>query len=187
LKSGQVFRQFKTENDQQVTLRSIRWEDLPDCVEYANRLVDEREEDPNFGILLDTRQTLESEAEWLASRLASMEKGDLLSVVAEVGGKLVANSEVARSRFRDELHHGKLGISVHHDYRNLGIGSEMMKTLVEESRKAGFKTIELEVFASNSRAIHVYEGAGFRQVGRIPKKIYRKGSFTDGIIMWIEL
>jgi ribosomal protein S18 acetylase RimI-like enzyme len=187
LKSGQVFRQFKTENDQQVTLRSIRWEDLPDCVEYANRLVDEREEDPNFGILLDTRQTLESEAEWLASRLASMEKGDLVSVVAEVGGKLVANSEVARSRFRDELHHGKLGISVHHDYRNLGVGSEMMKTLVEESRKAGLKTIELEVFASNSRAIHVYESAGFRQVGRIPKKIYRKGNFIDGIIMWIEL
>jgi ribosomal protein S18 acetylase RimI-like enzyme len=73
------------------------------------------------------------------------------------------------------------------EYRDQGIGLQMMKTLVDESRKAGLKTIELEVFASNPRAIHVYEAAGFKQVGRIPKKIFRKGRFTDIIVMAIEL
>ena len=47
------------------------------------------------------------------------------------------------------------GIAIMRKHRSLGIGVEMMKSLVRESRKAGLKTIQLEVFASNAKAIHV--------------------------------
>jgi putative acetyltransferase len=110
-----------------------------------------------------------------------------VSVVAEVDSKLVGNSEVIRGQLHDEYHHGKLGISLLRDYRNQGIGLEMMKTLIDGSRKEGLKTIELEVFANNPRAVHVYESAGFKEVGRIPKKIFRTGRFIDIIVMAIEL
>ena len=187
MKAGQIYKDITAKNGKLVTLRAIRWEDLNAILEFANRLVDEREVDPDFGILLDKRQTLETEADWLGKKLASIEKGDQISVVAEVEGKLVANSEVIRGQFSDEFHHGKLGISVLKEYRDQGIGLQMMKTLVEESRKAGLKSIELEVFAHNPRAVHVYEAAGFKRVGRIPKKIFRKTRFTDIIVMAIEL
>jgi RimJ/RimL family protein N-acetyltransferase len=63
----------------------------------------------------------------------------------------------------------------------------MIKTLLEESRKAGLKTLELEVFADNSNAIHLYENLGFKQVGTIPKKVFRKGVFHDIIVMSLVL
>jgi putative acetyltransferase len=63
----------------------------------------------------------------------------------------------------------------------------MMRTLVKESRKAGLKTIQLEVFANNPRAIHVYERTGFKEAGRIPKKMLRNGKFIDSIVMARQL
>ena len=63
----------------------------------------------------------------------------------------------------------------------------MMRTLVKESRKAGLKTIELEVFANNPHAIHVYERTGFKEAGRIPKKMLRNGKFIDSVVMSMEL
>lgn len=187
MKAGQVYKQFRAQNGKLVTLRSIRWEDLTDCVEFANSLVDERNVNPGIGIILDKRQTIETESEWLARKLASIELGQQISVVSIVDGKLVGNSEVMRGISSDEYNHGKLGISIMKDYRDMGIGSEMLQTLVEESRKAELMTIELEVFATNLRAIHLYETVGFKQVGRIPRKIFRGGRYTDIIIMSLEL
>jgi RimJ/RimL family protein N-acetyltransferase len=59
--------------------------------------------------------------------------------------------------------------------------------MVKESRKAGMKTVELEVFANNPRATHVYEKTGFKEVGRIPKKMLRKERFIDAVVMAREL
>jgi ribosomal protein S18 acetylase RimI-like enzyme len=187
LRVGETYKKFATKNGKTVTLRAIRWEDLGDLLDFANSLVDERNIDPEFGIILDKSQTLKSEADWLATKLVSIETGEQISVVAELDGKLIGNSEVDRGRVNDEFYHGKLAISVLKEFRNLGIGLEMMKTLLDQSRKAGLKTIELEVFANNPRAVHVYETVGFKQIGKIPKKIFRKGRHIDIIVMAIEL
>ena len=187
LRTGQVYRKFIAKNGKEVTLRAIKWEDLDGVLEFINKLVEERDIEPDIGIVVDRKQTREQEAEWLANRLAEIEKGDTISAVAEVDGRIVANSEVMRGRFGDTRHHARLGISVTREYRDLGIGTEMMRTLLEESRKIGLKTIELEVFTNNKRAIHVYEKVRFREVGRIPNKIYRNGQFFDITIMAAQL
>jgi RimJ/RimL family protein N-acetyltransferase len=187
MKSGQIFKQFVAKDGTRVILRSIKWEDLQDCIEFANKLVAERDDDPDFGIILDKKQTLESESVWLANKLVEIEKGEQISVVAEVNGGLVGNSEISRGRTSDEFYHGKLGISLLREYRDQGMGFEMMKTLVDQSRNIGLKSIELEVFASNVRAIGLYEKVGFSKAGRIPKKIFRRGRFTDIIVMSIVL
>jgi RimJ/RimL family protein N-acetyltransferase len=187
LKTGQVYKRFKAKNGKTVTLRSIKWDDLDDALQLANSTVAERQTDPDLGVLLDKTQTRESESDWLANKLVRIESGNEISVVAEVDGRVVGNSEVTRGTFNDEFYHGKLGILLLKEFRDQGIGLEMMNMLVEESRKAGLKTIELEVFATNKRGIRVYEKAGFKQVGKIPKKIFRNGKFTDIVVMAIEL
>lgn len=181
-----MYKQFKTKSGKAVTLRSLKWDDLDDALLLANSTVLERGTDPDLGVLLDKMQTRESEADWLSKRLVRIESGDEISVVAEVDGRMVGNSEVARGVSSDEFAHGKLGILLSKEFRNQGIGLEMVKTIVDESRKAGLKTIELEAFTTNERAMYVYEKAGFRQVGRIPKKIFRDGKFTDIVVMAIE-
>ncbi len=187
MKAGKVYKRFKAGNGKTVTLRALKWEDLDDLVVFINKLVEERGTNSDLGIVADKRQTEKEEAEWLSRQLTGIETGNVLSVAAEVDGRVVANSEVTRGAYSDTFRHGYLGIAALKEYRGLGIGLEMMKTLVRESRKAGLKTVQLEVFENNAQAIHVYEKVGFRQVGRIPKKIHRGGRFFDGVIMAIEL
>ncbi|HMB67375.1 MAG TPA: GNAT family N-acetyltransferase [Candidatus Bathyarchaeia archaeon] len=187
MKTGKIYRHINTSRGETVTLRALKWEDLEDCVVFINDLVGEKDTEPNLGIMADRKQTREEEAEWLASQLTGIEKGNIVSVVAEVRGRLVGNSSVTKGSYEDTRHHGYLGIAISKKHRDHGIGLEMMRTLVRESRRAGLKTVQLEVFANNPRAIHVYERADFKESGRIPKKMLRSSKFTDSIVMTREL
>ena len=187
MKTGKIYRHINTSRGETVTLRALKWEDLEDCVVFINDLVGEKDTEPNLGIMADRKQTREEEAEWLANQLTGIEKGNIVSVVAEVRGRLVGNSSVTKGSYEDTRHHGYLGIAISKKHRDHGIGLEMMRTLVRESRRAGLKTVQLEVFANNPRAIHVYERTGFKESGRIPKKMLRSGKFIDSIVMTLEL
>jgi RimJ/RimL family protein N-acetyltransferase len=59
----------------------------------------------------------------------------------------------------------------------------MMKTLMEQAKALGLKVLMLQVFATNGRAIHVYEKLGFAHSGRIPKKRFREGQYIDELTM----
>jgi len=40
-----------------------------------------------------------------------------------------------------------------------------------------------EVFATNDRAIHVYEKIGYRRIGAIPDGIKYRGEYVDSVCM----
>jgi RimJ/RimL family protein N-acetyltransferase len=76
-----------------------------------------------------------------------------------------------------------VGIVIRKDFRELGIGTAMMHVLIEQARKMGLKVLTLTAFASNKRAIHVYEKVGFLQTGLVPKKFLKQGKYVDEVIM----
>ncbi|TMH95196.1 GNAT family N-acetyltransferase [Candidatus Bathyarchaeota archaeon] len=135
VKTGRIYRHFKASNGESVTLRALKWEDLDDCVAFINDLVGEKNTEPNLGIIADRKQTREEEAKWLANQLTGIESGSIVSVVAELGGRLAGNSSVTRGSYEDTKHHGYLGIAISRKHRDRGIGLEMMRTLVKESGK----------------------------------------------------
>ena len=179
--AGKVFKQFRARDGREVILREPRWEDLGDLLEFINSLVAE-----GADICREKIVTREEEADWLGKRLASIERGEVIHIAAEVDGRVVANSEVAR---REGImnHVGVLGIAIKNGYRGIGLGSELMKTLVEESRKAGMKVLVLDVFDTNKLAKQLYTNSGFREAGKIPKGILKKGKYIDLIRMTLEL
>jgi RimJ/RimL family protein N-acetyltransferase len=174
---GRVLRKFCTRDGQEVILRTPRWEDLDNLMELINSLVDEKAE-----IARTEKVTREQEAEWLPRMLSSLEKDELFFLVAEVDGELVGSSDMDILR-GDEKHVGVLGIVIKKGFREVGIGTEMMKTLVDQATALGLKLLMLHVFATNERAIHVYENVGFVQTGRIPKKHLRQGQYMDEVVM----
>lgn len=103
-------------------------------------------------------------------------------VLAEVDGKVIASSEIAR-RSGYEEHVGTLGIVIKKGFRDLGIGTEIMNALIEQGQAWRLKVLTLSLFASNKRAFHVYEKVGFIETGRVPKKFFRSGMYIDEIIM----
>jgi len=174
-------RKFRAKDGREVVLRSIKWEDLDGCVEFINSLVEE-----GADILVDTKVSREDEADWLGKRLARAVKGEIIDIIAEVDGKMVANSEVEK-RSGLMSHVGCLGIGIKADYRGIGIGTQVMQALEEESRKAGLKVLVLDAFATNKTAQALYRKMGFQDAGRIPKAICKNGKYIDLIRMTLEL
>jgi ribosomal protein S18 acetylase RimI-like enzyme len=80
-----------------------------------------------------------------------------------------------------------LGIGIKSPYRGIGIGTIIMEMLIEESKKAGLKVLVLDVFDTNRIARKFYEKIGFKEVGRIPKGIFKNGIYIDLTRMALEL
>ncbi len=178
MKTGKAFLSFNTEDGQRVLLRTPKWEDADDLLELINSLVEE-------GAEIYRAEKIESrelEIDWLSRALVSLEKDEAFYIVAEVNGKLVASSDV-RKLGGYEKHVGVVGIVVKKDFRDLGIGTKIMQTLENKAKERGLKVLTLSVFASNKRAIHLYEKAGFVQTGTIPKKHFKEGKYIDEWIM----
>jgi len=182
LKTGMVVKTFTAKDGRKVILRTPKWEDLDDFIELFNSLVEE-----DADIHPGEKVAREQKVDWLSGRLAELERGQLLWLVAEIDGKVTANSELRRKRAR-QSHVGEIDIAmVKKDYRDLGIGTEMINALISQAETIGLKMLVLTVFSTNKQAIHVYEKIGFKRTGQIPNSLYKNGKFIDEIIMVKEL
>ncbi len=89
---------------------------------------------------------------------------------------------VCASCILDEGH--ILNLAVRPDYRRKGTGRMLALSILKELRARGCKKIFLEVRASNTAAIRLYESIGFRMVG------LRRGYYflprEDAVIMGLE-
>jgi ribosomal protein S18 acetylase RimI-like enzyme len=63
-------------------------------------------------------------------------------------------------------HSGRLGMGLLPPYRGLGIGRRLLESALVAAKLRGLQRIELQVFASNTPAIKLYERAGFVHEGR---------------------
>jgi len=182
VRANKIIHRFAAKDGKEVILRTAIWEDLDDILELINSLVDESAEIPN-----KRKLTKEQEADHLRSRLNLLEKGEAFELVAEVNGKVVANSGLHRKTAYSN-HVGEIGfIGILKNYRNIGIGTEILETLIDQARKLKLKVLFLGVFSTNSIARHVYEKVGFRETGRIPKFFHKSGKYIDDVIMAKEL
>jgi [ribosomal protein S18]-alanine N-acetyltransferase len=85
-------------------------------------------------------------------------------------------------RMYDEGHVTTIG--VRQDVQGSGYGRVIFAGLVQAAYQMGAKWITLEVRASNDKAMRMYEGFGFKVIGR------RKGYYTDNgedaLVMWSD-
>ena len=121
LSPGTVLYVFTAKDGREVILRTPKWEDIDDALEFINSLIREEAK-----ILANKEKTREQEINWLAENLKKLEKGQHIFIVAEVGGKMVACCEITPS-FGRMSHLGSLGISIMDGYRGIGIGTDLMK------------------------------------------------------------
>lgn len=110
-------------------------------------------------------------------------------ISAFVDGQLIGDAGVTTIRNHIKFRHrAYFGISIQAAYCDMGLGSIMLQEAVKLARECGFAQLELGVFADNPRAIHVYEKAGFRQVGVQPRAYRLKdGSYRDEVQMVLFL
>ena len=110
-------------------------------------------------------------------------------ISAYMDGKLIADS--GTMKIRDNMkyrHRGYFGVSIQKAYCDLGLGSIILQEAIKQAKENGFEQLELGVFEDNTKAIHVYEKAGFQKVGVLPRAFKLKdGSYRDEVQMVLYL
>lgn len=121
-----------------------------------------------------------SEAFWISELIRSDEH---LVVVAEAAGDVVGNVLVNVERGIATSHVGVLSICIAADWRDVGIGTELVSAAQRWIRERGLRKLSLGVFPDNARAIAVYEKRGFVREG-LRTMQYRSGDrFRDEVLM----
>jgi RimJ/RimL family protein N-acetyltransferase len=131
--------------------------------------------------------TVEEERKTLADAAASE---NCVFLVAEAGGRIVGMCNAQGGKRRATRHAAVMGVSVCAEYRDRGVGTELVRALVDWAKAGGVvKRIELQVYARNARAIHVYEKLGFVQEGRRRNaaRDRRTGELIDDLVMALLL
>ncbi|MDA4120803.1 MAG: GNAT family N-acetyltransferase [Thaumarchaeota archaeon] len=179
---------FVTPSGASIKLRRLSRRDLPQLLIFANALVSEKKVNPDLGIVsLDRKVSHADERRYLNRVLEGIRKQEFVSVAASDGDKLVGNCDIVRRTPYDVRHTGVLGIVLLDGYRGMGLGEAMMRNALEQALSLGVWLVELEVFANNRTAWHLYKKLGFREVGMVPQKIQRGGRGIDEIQMYIDL
>jgi len=81
-------------------------------------------------------------------------------------------------------HSAMLGIMVHKDYQNQGVGKKLMEALLDVADNwLMLVRVELAVYTDNERAIALYKKMGFEIEGTRKKAAIRGGAYVDEFIM----
>jgi RimJ/RimL family protein N-acetyltransferase len=115
----------------------------------------------------------QSNAQWLLA----LDGGRIIGMVQLIGGTRAESAHCVR-----------LGITVAKDWRDRGVGRELMTRAIEWARQAkGVSRVELEVFSGNARAIHLYERMGFVAEGLRRRAFTKNGGEIDSLMMALLL
>lgn len=166
---------------ERIVLREYRMDDLPHIRKWVN--------DPEVvGTLSDI---------FLYPQTANDTEGFLRMMVdgtAESKGFVISEKGTLAYIGQIDLHridwknrNAVLGIVIgRKDLHNRGIGCEAIRLLQTFAfRSMNLHRLELEVYEFNKRAIRCYQKAGFREEGRLRRKLYRDGRYWDVLLMGI--
>jgi putative acetyltransferase len=154
----------------EIIIRGLEQADLADVAEL--RLTPEAQ--------IGTLQLPYQSRDVIKKRFEERQPGDysLVAVVKE-SQKVVGMLGLHTLRGR-RAHAAQLGMSVHDDYQNQGVGSKLLAAALDLADNwLNLKRIELTVFTDNARAIHLYQKYGFIIEGTLRQYAFRAGEYVD--------
>ncbi len=113
----------------------------------------------------------------------SKDSENSIVLIALENEQIIARAELEGYYPARIRHRAKFSISVRKEYWNQGIGTEMLKRIIEQAKKMKIRVIELEVISDNVRGIHLYHKMGFVDIGIYKKFFYVNGMFKDAVVM----
>ena len=104
-------------------------------------------------------------------------------VAIDADGEVVGWCDIARPPLEGFRHCGRLGMGLIPHVQGRGLGRHLAEATIHAARARGVERVELEVFASNSRAIRLYERLGFVHEGVRRRARYIDGAYDDNVMM----
>lgn len=174
---------FVSKKGNTVTFRYLHEDDLDGMLSYINTLI---AEDTFIG-LYGEPLTREEEKKHLDETIENINKGDKTVIVVEINNRYVGSGDLRRETIRRKKHGGSIGISLLKEYREEGIGAELLTMLIEEGKKLGLRLLYLTCLENNERALHLYEKLGFKRCGYLPNACFWKGGYVGEVTLYLPI
>ena len=150
-----------------IRIRPIEFGDVPGFRAYIDAVARER----RYFMILEA-YGLDKTAEFVAQNITA---GNLQFVAVD-GPTIIGGVDLHPHKFEGYRHNAGLGIGLLAPYRGLGIGTRLLQTAIDAAAQHRFRRLELVVYATNARAIRLYERFGFVREG-----LYRGQRELDGV------
>jgi RimJ/RimL family protein N-acetyltransferase len=137
------------------------------------------------GMVVEPDEFTKTEAEESAWIRGLNENPKELLLIAEADGRIVGNIDFHIEKRRRLAHAGVFGMSVQPGWRNSGMGSALLESLLQWARSVPeVEKVYLIVRADNPRAIALYRKHGFVQSGLAKDSIkLPDGTYVDELTM----
>ena len=168
------------ETPQQQGLDTIRIVDTQEQhIEGAHRCLDVVARERRHLALLEA-PPLDATRAFIQSLLTG---GGIHVVAVDANETVVGWCDIVRDLRVGYRHSGRLGMGLLHEYRGKGLGAKLASAAIERGWDSGLERIELDVFASNARAIALYQKLGFVWEGVKRKARMLDDSYDDMVFM----
>lgn len=166
----------KLKDGREVVIRFLTLEDKEKLVEMFACM---SEDALRWGMPPYTREVIER---WMKSI------ENLIPLVAEYNNRIVGYASIFRHPHPRRKGTGNLIIYLHQDFHKVGLGTTMLKYLLELAREEGMHRIGLHVIADNKAAIRLYEKFGFKVEGIMKDSYFgADGKYHDELVMGVIL
>lgn len=170
---------FQLKDGRRVEFYELRKQDLPEMMEVFNSVIMEDAYFPRKEGLPD----LETAKQWYQDH----KKTGLFYLAARVDDDFVGGATI-EPRTGKASHIAYFGMYLRQQFRGIGIGTQLLRRIIEIAKDKEFEKMQLNVFSSNPRALKLYEEFGFQEAGRTRNGIkFPNGTYTDEIIMVLDL
>lgn len=182
MKQGEIIKSFTSKKGNIVEFRYPSQDEFAPLNKFACDLAAE----DTYIELSGPPPSEEEEKKWFAQMIKDVSNGDAIYVHAYVNNRFIGNGRVLKGKYRHS-HVGHMGISLVPEYREEGIGTELMKALIALAPTFGMRMLELSCYENNPRALHVYEKLGFKTLGIMPGAVAWKGGYVGEVKMYLPL
>jgi putative acetyltransferase len=135
------------------------------------------------GVIWGTLQMPYQSAEAVRKRIEDSSERSM-RLVAETDGRVVGSAGLHPGRSPRRQHSGALGMMVHPDYWNRGVGTALLTAIVDLADNwLRIIRLELTVYTDNPAARHLYEKFGFVVEGMHRAYALRNGAYVDAYCM----
>jgi RimJ/RimL family protein N-acetyltransferase len=172
-------KEVKLKNGENLILRKSEVNDASKLIEYLNMVGGETD-----NLLFGANEiNLNEEQEKAFIENISNKKNSIM-LVGLIDEKVVSVAQISAAARNRISHNAEIAISVKKEYWGIGVGSEVMRTLIDFAKDTKkIKNISLGVKASNIKAKNLYSKFGFKEVG-IHKNFFNiNDEYDDEILM----
>lgn len=178
---GKIVFKGKSPKGKFIEVRYPKKVDLESMRQYINVLSKER----TFIRFQGEEVSKQEEEKYLSLQLERIASKLSVQLLVFCEGKLVGISSIDM-KDKIEKHLGLFGITIAKEFRGEGIGSILMKAVIDESVKnlTTLEIIILAVYGENNLAKEMYKNFGFLEYGKLTRGIKRESGYSDHVFMY---